>query len=530
MRFFLKALCLACVIALPVSAGLRYGGSFFTADLAGKRGLTDPSALCVSPDNRHVYIAVSGDDALTFFAVDSATGALVKPCTTAVDSSGSYDSYIQNIFIDGRDGLNGLNGASGIAMSPDGRNVYVAGFDDNAVACFSRDTLHGSLTQIQVMVNNAGLVRGLSGACDVAVSPDGGRVYAVGARSSTLAVFTRDLLTGTLTFERMAKDDSASVVGLDFPISLCIAPDGLTIYTASFGDSGVGVFGSPASFLQIMQRSLCGDTCPVVGINCVRVSPDNRQVYAVSGDDNAITVFTRDAQGLLSLVATRPDTMAEDSLVLSPIVRDGAHGVDGLRGASSCALLPDGSGMVVAGTLDNALVFFSRDSVDGLLRTDSAVVVADGTGGIDGLGGGCAVAVGPDGRTVYAAAAGDDAVSWFVFSDSTAVEAAPGASGESEMLSIAPNPFNPTTVITLNNYEFQISNYELRIYTISGKLVKDLTSDIRYSIFDIHSPRIAAGEAGNSITWDASSCPAGVYLVRAVVGDRVAVKKAVLIK
>ena len=78
------------------------------------------------------------------------------------------------------------------------------------------------------------------------------------------------------------------------------------------------------------------------------------------------------------------------------------------------------------------------------------------------------------------------------------------------LFDVFPNPFNPAIKITLNNYEFQITRfarkarrakYELKIFNIRGELIKDLTQDIR-----------------NSIIWDASAQPSGVYLV--VVRDR----------
>jgi 6-phosphogluconolactonase (cycloisomerase 2 family) len=42
-----------------------------------------------------------------------------------------------------------LAAASALAIAPDGGNVYVAGFDDNAIAVFQRDAQTGTLTFVQ---------------------------------------------------------------------------------------------------------------------------------------------------------------------------------------------------------------------------------------------------------------------------------------------------------------------------------------------------------------------------------------------
>src|SRR3989339_813546 len=80
-------------------------------------------------------------------------------------------------------------------------------------------------------------------------------------------------------------------------------------------------------------------------------------------------------------------------------------------------------------------------------------------------------------------------------------------------ITCSPNPFNPRTCITLENYRFQITDYELGIYTISGKLVKSLTPDIR-----------------NSFVWDASNQPSGVYIIKATAGGARIAKKVLLTK
>src|SRR4051812_38177497 len=73
----------------------------------------------------------------------------------------------------------GLEGAAAAAVSPDGRNVYVAGSveEHGALLAFSRDPATGALTLAQCLADNArdGCTPSdaLFGANDVTVSRDG---------------------------------------------------------------------------------------------------------------------------------------------------------------------------------------------------------------------------------------------------------------------------------------------------------------------------------------------------------------------
>src|SRR5262249_15496893 len=89
----------------------------------------------------------------------------------------------------------GLDGAEGVAVAPDGANVYAAGSNDNAVVTFARDAGTGSLSP-QNCINSSGsdgcgAATGLGGAHGVAVSPDGANVYVTGQGDAALVVFSR---------------------------------------------------------------------------------------------------------------------------------------------------------------------------------------------------------------------------------------------------------------------------------------------------------------------------------------------------
>ncbi|MBV7328230.1 lactonase family protein [Chloroflexi bacterium TSY] len=83
-------------------------------------------SVSVGADNRHVYVAAAGDDALTVFTRDVATGLLTLSQTFR---DGETDPFGNTI--------DGLDSAVAVVSSLDGSHVYVAGFDDNAVTLFA---------------------------------------------------------------------------------------------------------------------------------------------------------------------------------------------------------------------------------------------------------------------------------------------------------------------------------------------------------------------------------------------------------
>ncbi|OGJ94795.1 MAG: hypothetical protein A2350_20740 [Candidatus Raymondbacteria bacterium RifOxyB12_full_50_8] len=78
-------------------------------------------------------------------------------------------------------------------------------------------------------------------------------------------------------------------------------------------------------------------------------------------------------------------------------------------------------------------------------------------------------------------------------------------------LRVTPNPFNPSTMLFVSGMHGRVS---LQIYNINGRMVENMT------------PHLVNGHA----VWDASKLPSGIYMIKAVAGNRVLVKRAVLVK
>ena len=103
-------------------------------------GLSGVAQIGLSPDGRHLYAVSSISGSVTAFARDVTTGALTQLRGAAgCVRPGGLGGCASGI---------GLAGATALAIAPDGRSLYVAGHDANAVASFSIDPVGGALLQL----------------------------------------------------------------------------------------------------------------------------------------------------------------------------------------------------------------------------------------------------------------------------------------------------------------------------------------------------------------------------------------------
>ncbi len=364
----------------------------------GVDGLGDAIHVTVSPEGKHVYAIGYLDNAVVVFSRDSSTGAL-----TYVEMQKGSNQYVQY----GVGGVDGLNGARSVAVSPDGKHVYATGYLDNTVVVFSRNVLTGALTYVEMQQDGLNGVDGLNGAYSVAVSPDGKHVYAIGHIDDAVAVFYRNLLTGALTYVEMQKDGLNGVDGLNGANSVTVSPDGMHVYAAGRFDNAVAAFSRNSSTGTLtyveMQKDGVNGVDGLNGSNSVTVSPDGNHVYATGYLDDAVAVFSRNS--------------STGALTYLEMQKDGLNGVDGLNGAKHVTLSPDGRHVYAAGRLDNAVAVFSRNSSTGALTY--VEMQKDGLNGVDGLNGAVHVTLSPDGRHVYAAGRLDNAVAVFSRNSST---------------------------------------------------------------------------------------------------------------
>jgi len=327
-----------------------------------------------------VYAAGAKDDAVAFFSRDAATGVLTYENNRSADN------------------VDGLNGAAGVVVSPDGKHIYVAGYDDDTVVVF--EELHGCqwLDHVATYTDTVVPGGGLDGARALAVSPDGSLLYVASDVDDSVVIFDRNISTGELTFKQVVSE-GGSVQDLDGAYAVAVSPDGVNFYVASYYDNAVTIFrwtGGVPGYEGVVKDTDSG-VDGLDGANSVAVSPDGNYVYVASRWDDAMAYFWRNpSSGMLTYLG---------------MVKDGVDGVDGLDGARALAISPDGSQVYVASQYDHALAVFDRSASDGSLTFVAAH--KDGVGGVDGLDTADGIAVSPDGAHVYVGGYGDDAVAVF---------------------------------------------------------------------------------------------------------------------
>lgn len=409
---------------------------------ADGKALRGARGLAVSPDGKHAYVASYTSGAVAVFSRDRGTGKLTQLAGT--------DGCVQEVG-DGVTCTDGtaLLGAAGVAVSPDGRHVYVASFDSNAVAIFSRNKTTGKLTQpagADGCVQEFGfgvacaVGKGLARALGVAVSRDGRHVYVASATSSAVAIFSRDRTTGKLTQLAGAAgcvqelgDGVACVDGraLHAAAGLVVSQDGKHVYVASATSSAVAVFSRQRTTGELTQLP-GADGCVQElgdGVGCVdgkalfdaigvAMSQDGKNVYVASRFAGAMAIFSRDRPtGKLSQLADSAGCVQNYSG--APLAS--CTPVRVLVEPYSVVVSPDGESVYVASRVRNAVVVLSRDRPTGrlwqLAQVHGCVQEPPGSGDGCALGkallGAIGVAVSPDGKNVYVASSGSDAIAAF---------------------------------------------------------------------------------------------------------------------
>lgn len=419
------------------------GGSSDCADGYALRGAND---VAVSPDGANVYVA----SRVPMFGV-SIFGGLASFSRSGDDGTVKEDACLSSDRTTGVDGTAGvcaatpaLDGATGVAISPDGKNVYAVSFDGNSLSTFARDPDTGALTDLGCLQTpsrgRCGWGRALLGADSVLVTADGRNVYVASRFGNAVDVFARDADTGALSELGCVSNDSTDGVceygmAMQAPTALTASPDGKFVYVGAASSSAIDVLARDAGTGALTQvgcvmqappaKSPCQRAALLGAVNSVVASPDGGSVYAVGGAPTRIVALDRDAEtgalaqrSCVDFLEPPPDPSDDNSddsddtddsdsaasASAGAAADDPCTSVPGVDGVTGLAMSPDGHKLYSVG-YSNLSLFARR--ADGSLRQTDCLSASDARcGTARALSGSGAIALSPDGDNAYVVVSG----------------------------------------------------------------------------------------------------------------------------
>jgi hypothetical protein len=397
----------AALAALPGSASAAVGDMLFRECHSenGSAGACQDDALvatpyqvAVSPDGRHAYATSFNDPAggaLTTFDRNPTTGGLTQ-------RSGTADCYRDAPAGGDCTDVESMADPLGVIVSADGDHVYVAAWGSHGVTVFNRDSGTGRLTQKAApngCIKNTGdgvtckAGRALGNDFQLFPSPDGKNIYVTaqtgGGAIAILSVNADGELSQQQNIDGCVTENGTDGAGhtctdgtqIGLGVQLAIAPDGSHVYGASSSRNAITLFNRDQATGGLTQKNdpfgcisqtgspdpnppnsnLCQVDAHVSNPLSVRISPDGRFVYALSGNNpGSVIVFAR----------ARPADGGNGLLTFSSCVHEtgggGCADVRLLRSVESASISPDGQALA-AQNVSTGVAFFDIDPATGAL-------------------------------------------------------------------------------------------------------------------------------------------------------------------
>jgi DNA-binding beta-propeller fold protein YncE len=351
----------------------------------------------------------------------------------------------------------GLFGARAVAVSPDGANVYVVGglpgesvsLSYGAIAILARDATTGAITETGCISSDGTDGRdGASGACavepsllgasGVSVSPDGSTVYVTSSSSASVVAFSRDRTTGALT--RLGCFQATPRSGAPCAAANLLSSADSPVVSA---DGSALYVAEPAAGALATLDSAVDVRTPAGVVPALPAAATTTS----TGSTGSATVPSTPASA--SLAAIFSPSLVGDELLNPCIAINGLDGVCAVgvatKGLSGLALSPDGKQLYAAAPGSEAIDVFTAEAGGALAQT-SCVKSAAPPGlchSIATLSKPGQLAISPDGKNVYAA----DGQATFSNGqiDVLSRDASSGALTSSGCVQFAPKPEKPET-------------------------------------------------------------------------------------
>ena len=287
-------------------------------------GITNPSFLTLSADERFLYSVTEGDGEGTVaaFRRDPATGALEElnrqssqgqgPCHVSVDHSGSHvlvanynSGSIAALPIAGDGSLEPASSAIQhegssvrpdrqegphahmIASSPEGNYVYATDLGLDLVLGYTLDTATGQLALATETATEPG-----AGPRHFAFSPNGDTMYVLNELGFTLGRYDYDAASGDLDHQQTVPTLPEGFNEFNLCAHVVVSPDGRFVYGSNRGHDSIATWSVNADTgeLRLVERAPAGGRTP----RNFALVPGHDLMLVANMDTDNVAVMPRD--------------------------------------------------------------------------------------------------------------------------------------------------------------------------------------------------------------------------------------------
>jgi 6-phosphogluconolactonase (cycloisomerase 2 family) len=232
------------------------------------------AGLAVSPDGKFVYASLRKASRIRWYSRNPDTGRLTQlGSITENDPAKEF-----------------LTGAGEIVISRDGLDLYVVAADDAAVSHLERDPVDGALEYVRGLKFTIGGVDFTKGARGLAMSPDGRNLYLACATTGSVVMFTLAEDGGLRTPSQRILDQTAGANLVAGANAVNVSPDGRYVY-ATAGDDGarLGLVRGQNGHLMLLEQTAVG-----AGAHGLVVNPAGDRLFLGTG--NGVRAYARDVE------------------------------------------------------------------------------------------------------------------------------------------------------------------------------------------------------------------------------------------
>jgi 6-phosphogluconolactonase (cycloisomerase 2 family) len=260
--------------------GLPYEEVFseeYSVNEKDKLGLLGAYDIAISNDNSQLYVASVASNAVSIFDIDK-------------EGSVSFNHAIR----DSDNTAYGLGGAVNVVMTPNNSQVIVAGYNENALTIFNRNE-KGALKHSQTLINGKNEVKNMIAPQGLAMSPDGRYLYVVCGGSNAIIVLAINS-QGRYTYIQSISNSDDNVSGLGGAGNVTTSLDGKRVFVASESDNAVVTLeklnDGKLKIISVVKSEGIQKVGELNGAASVYVSPEGKHLLVTTGKGDTLIVYS----------------------------------------------------------------------------------------------------------------------------------------------------------------------------------------------------------------------------------------------